>query len=53
MEKCHDHLKSENQRLLKELETLKQNSEQTDRTILHLEQSNKELVDLINDSYKK
>jgi hypothetical protein len=54
MEKCHDDLENENRRLLKELETLRQKSEQTDRSILHLdEQSNKELADLILESYKK
>jgi hypothetical protein len=53
MEKCHDDLETENRRLLKELETLRQKSEQTDRSILHLEQSNKELADLILESYKK
>ena len=53
MEKCHDDLEIENRRLLKELETLRQKSEQTDRSILHLEQSNKELADLILESYKK
>ena len=53
MEKCHDDLETENRRLLKELETLRQKSEQTDRSILHLEQSNKELTDLILESYKK
>ena len=53
MEKCHDDLEIENRRLLKELETLRQKSEQTDRSILHLEQSNKELTDLILESYKK
>ena len=53
MEKCHDDLENENRRLLKELETLRQKSEQTDRSFLHLEQSNKELADLILESYKK
>ncbi len=53
MGKCHDDLETENRRLLKELETLRQKSEQTDRSILHLEQSNKELADLILESYKK
>ena len=53
MEKCHDDLENENRRLLKELETLRQKSEQTDRSFLHFEQSNKKLVDLILESYKK